>query len=152
MIVPLLWGAVAQVGYDARAEIGDVHNRVLSAFEHLSKQICRSETSLRIAERTYATAPDGAGTSPLDAMDVLPGGRFALVHKRSAADPRLFTALVTVRLGGWRLLFLSSSSSSRCSSAAAAAPRRIRPAGRRRPRSRASVRAGWSMSAGAACT
>src|SRR3954451_8508998 len=58
MIVPLLWGAVAQVGYDARAEIGDVHNRVLSAFEHLSKQICRSETSLRIAERTYATAPD----------------------------------------------------------------------------------------------
>jgi hypothetical protein len=55
-IVLLLDGAVAQVDHDARGEIGDVHNRVLSAFEHLSRQISRSETGLRIAAGTYATA------------------------------------------------------------------------------------------------
>jgi hypothetical protein len=60
-------GAVAQVDHDADAEIGDVHNRVLSAFEHLSRQIRHSETGLRIAEGTYATAPhklDTLGAQP----------------------------------------------------------------------------------------
>ena len=53
----LLWGAVAQVDHEARAEIGDVHNLVLSAFEHVSRQMGRDETGLRIAAGTYATAP-----------------------------------------------------------------------------------------------
>jgi hypothetical protein len=61
--VSKLWGAVAQVDHDARAEIGGVHNRVLSAFEHLSRQISRSETGLRITAGTYATAPWNLGTT-----------------------------------------------------------------------------------------
>jgi hypothetical protein len=55
-------GAVTQVDHDARAENGDVHKRVPSAFGHVSRQISRSETGPRIAARTYATAPSITGT------------------------------------------------------------------------------------------
>ena len=57
-------GAVAQVDHEARAEIGDIHNRVLSGFEHLSRRISRSETGPRIAAGTYATAPSRNDTLP----------------------------------------------------------------------------------------
>ena len=48
--------------HDARPEIGDVHDLVISASEHLSRQISRSETGVRIAAGTYATAPSKGET------------------------------------------------------------------------------------------
>jgi len=52
-----LCGAVAQVGADGLAEIGEPHKVVLSAWETSSGQISPSERGVRIDARTYATAP-----------------------------------------------------------------------------------------------
>ena len=69
-------GAVAQVGYDARLEIGDVHKRVLSASEHLLRQISSGETCVPIAAGTYATTPliRGTLTGPAMRRAVVSGG------------------------------------------------------------------------------
>ena len=60
--MPLFDGAVAQVDRDAGARIGDVHNRVLSPVELVSKRIGRGETALPIVAGTYATAPDDSAS------------------------------------------------------------------------------------------
>jgi hypothetical protein len=61
--VPRFHGAVAQVGRDVDVEIGDLHNRVLSTFDDLSRQIRRGEAGLRVGAGTYATAPHELDTS-----------------------------------------------------------------------------------------
>ena len=83
--VTLLNGAVAQVDRDARAEIGDFHNRVLSASERLSRQISRSETGLQIAAGTYATAP-WKSSSAHSALG--PGGSSVSVGTARVSYPR----------------------------------------------------------------
>src|SRR3954471_10100552 len=46
---------------EPQAEV-EADNLVLSASEHLSRQISRGETGVRIAAGTYATAPDDVAT------------------------------------------------------------------------------------------
>src|SRR5690606_27773770 len=55
-------GAVAQVEWDGHVRIGDLQNPVLRAFGIVARQISGGETRLRIAVRTYATAPGRSGT------------------------------------------------------------------------------------------
>jgi hypothetical protein len=66
--VLLFDGAVAQVDRGGAAEIGDLHNHVLSGFERLSRQISRGDALLQIVAGTYATAPDDSGTLSCSAL------------------------------------------------------------------------------------
>jgi hypothetical protein len=94
-------GAVAQVDRGGAAEIGDLHNRVLSGFERLSRQISRGEALLQIVAGTYATAPSRRSTNPTSALHRLArAGTCCSLMGLAERRRSLQTRRRRIRLGG----------------------------------------------------